>query len=165
MAAKAQRNHLCVLMDELVAHEPAVHYPPGDVRGPKDARTFTLTEDEMMAALHAPGGITADCSEMVTELCHMAGLADPNGVNYRYAGYTGSMLAHLTHYTNPANARPGALVVFGPGTGHHVCMVRKSGKNPLLFSHGSERGPFYISLSEEAKFQPAPVTFLSIAKL
>ncbi len=106
-----------------------------------------------------------DCSESVTLLCRLADLDDPNGLNYNGQGLTGTLLGHLRHYSNPRAANIGALVVFGPGTGHHVCMVRRPGVNPLLFSHGQERGPFFISLSEEAKYQPKPVTFLSIAGL
>jgi hypothetical protein len=152
-------------MDILVQNEPAVHYPAGDQRGGRDRATFAETEMQLLLALKSPAGVMADCSEMVTELCHMAGLQDPNGLGYRYAGYTGTMLEHLPHYTKAKAANVGALVVFGPGTGHHVCMVRKPGANPLLFSHGQERGPMFISLSQEAKYQPAPTTFLSIAHL
>lgn len=162
MATAAQRKHLCALMDHLVQDEPLVHYPPGDRR----TRTIhqIATEKQMLAELHA-GRLTIDCSQSVTMLCHVAGLKDPNGNAYRDDGYTGTLLEHLRHYSNPASAMPGALVVFGGGTGHHVCMVRKAGKNPLLFSHGQERGPFMISLSEEAKYQPKPITFLSVAPL
>ena len=53
----------------------------------------------------------ADCSEMVTELLRWVGCADPNGLNFRYAGYTGTMLDHLPHYTEPRNALTGALAV------------------------------------------------------
>lgn len=152
----------------LIAHEPQVHYPPHDVRGPADRRTFTLTEQQLELVLRGGGGITADCSELATEVSRMAGLADPNGLGYRYAGYTGTMLSHLPHYTDPKAANIGALVVFGPGTGDHVCQVIEADHehgNPLLGSHGGERGPLEIRLHDEAAFHRPPVTLLSIAHL
>jgi hypothetical protein len=44
-------------------------------------------------------------------------------------------------------------------------MVRRPGADPLLFSHGQERGPFLIPLSVEKRYHVAPYTFLSIAHL
>src|SRR5437868_14540651 len=110
-------------MTRLARYAPQVHYPPHDIRGPADARTFALSEQDLEHVLSAGGGVTMDCSEAVTELCRWAGLRDPNGLGYRYAGYTGTLLAHLPHYSDPAAAYPGALVVYGPGTGEHVSMV------------------------------------------
>jgi hypothetical protein len=103
MATAAQRIHLHALMELLMAHEPRVHYPPHDVRTAADLATFKLTEQQLDRLLATGGSIQADCSEMVTELCRWAGLADPNGLNYRYAGYTGTMLATLPHYDNPGS--------------------------------------------------------------
>ena len=111
---------------------------------------------------------------MVTMICHIAGLKDPNGDRYRSDGFTGTLLAYAAKrdaiYTNPKGAGIGAIVIFGPGTGEHACLVRRpdhraTNPNPLLYSHGQERGPIFISLSAERQFQPAPVTFLSIANL
>lgn len=119
----------------------------------------------LQQALQSPRGVTMDCSEGVTLLCHIAGLDDPNGFDYDGHGFTGTLLHHLPHYADARNAKIGALVVFGPGSGDHVCMVRQPGANPLLWSHGQESGPIYISLREEARYQRPPITFLSIAKL
>lgn len=161
MVSEAQRRHLGRLMDLLVGHEPQVHY--AQVR---PMQTRHITEHELLATISH--GITMDCSESVTLLCRLAGIGDPNGKHFDGSGYTGTLLQHLPHYTDPRKAKVGALVVFGPGRHHdgdHVCMVRRPGPNPLLFSHGQERGPFYISLSEEKKYHPEPTTFLSIANL
>jgi len=38
-------------------------------------------------------------------------------------------------------------------------------RNPLLFSHGQERGPLAIRLHDEAEAHQPPATFLSIAAL
>jgi hypothetical protein len=160
VATDAQRSHLLSLMRFLLAHEPQVHY--AQIR---PMRTVTMPEVVMLASLRRGHGITMDCSEAVTCLCKWARLRDPNGRGYNGTGFTGTLLAHLPHYTNPRSARVGALVVFGPSTGHHVCMVMAPGDDPLLWSHGQERGPLRIRLSQERRFQPAGVTFLSIANL
>ena len=140
-------------MHELVKHEPQIHY--AQIR---PMRTIHLSKPVYP--------MTMDCSESVTCLCKWAGLKDPNGLHYNGSGYTGTLLDHLPHYFNPANAQTGALVVFGPGTGEHVCMVlTPDHRNPLLFSHGQEAGPILIRLHDEAQAHPPPVTFLSIASL
>jgi hypothetical protein len=153
VATTAQRHRLVVLMDDLIQHRGAIHYeqirPMRNVHLAKPVFPMTM-----------------DCSEAVTCLCKWAGLRDPNGLRFNGKGYTGTMLDHLPHYHNPANALAGALVVFGPGTGEHVAMVLEPDhRNPLLFSHGSERGPLAVHLHDEAQFHLPPITFLSIAAL
>lgn len=164
MATDAQRAHLLQLMHYLYEHRSQFLYPPHDVRGPADAATFRLTEQQLHHVLAAGGRITADCSEAVTELCRWTGLADPNGLGYRYAGYTGTMLVHLPHYDDPRKAYVGALVVYGPGTGDHVSMVMQRGADPLLWSHG-RGGVDQWRLSFQRQFHRPPVRFLSIAHL
>jgi len=159
MTTQNQRNRMAEIMDLLVLDEPEVHYK--EIRPMPTCHIRSVPDLRKQLA----NGITMDCSESVTLICRLAGLQDPNGYGYNCRGYTGTLLKNLKHYSNPALAKIGALVVFGPGTGEHVCMVRHPGKNPTLFSHGQERGPFYISLSEERKFHKAPVTFLNIATL
>src|SRR5205807_987286 len=82
-----------------------------------------------------------------------SGLHDPNGpkFNYNGFGYTGTLLdGPCPHYFEPGRAKVGALVVFGPGTGEHAAMVLEPDpRNPLLFSHGGERGPLAIRLHDE----------------
>jgi hypothetical protein len=148
----------------LLAHEPQVHYPAHDRRDGADLASFRLTAHQLQALLARGGGIQADCSELVTELCRWAGLADPNGLAYARAGYTGTMLDHLPP-CDPLAADVGDLVVLGPGTGDHVCMVLEHGDDPLLFSHGQEAGPLAVSLSREAAAHRPPVRFLSVASL
>lgn len=148
-------------MDWLVANEPLIGYVQ---HRPMQTRRWLETP----LAQHFASGkqIDMDCSESVTMLCRMAGLADPNGTEYDGTGFTGTMLKHLSHYTNPAGAETGALVVFGPGTGDHVCMVRRPHRtNPQLFSHGQEAGPVFTTLAAERRAHRPPVTFLSVAKL
>jgi hypothetical protein len=154
------------LMDFFYAHRGHILYPPQDVRTSHDAIDFRMTEQEMEHLLTSGGWWQADCSEMVTEVCRMAGLRDPNGLHYRYAGYTGTMLAHLGahEYTDPKLAGVGALVVFGPGTGQHVSMVYEVGADPLLQSHG-RRGMDRMRLSVERTWHQPPVRLLPIAAL
>jgi hypothetical protein len=154
-----QRVILSGVMDWLVAESRHVHYQE---RRPM----FTWPLDslaELRQALATPAGITMDCSESCTLIYRVCGLATPwahDGV-----GFTGTMLRTLTHYHDARRANIGALVVFGPGDGEHVCMVRKPGANPILFSHGSEAGPIYVRLSVEAAAHTPPVTLLDVSHL
>ena len=165
MATKAERLHMRDLMTRLLDYEPQVRYPRGDIRGAKDAETFRLTETQLRARLKAGGEIMFDCSQAVTQLCKWAGLDDPNGLKYRWPGYTGTLLAHLTHYAKASAAGIGAIVVYGPGTGDHASMVYEPGTDPLLWSHGFDGGPQLVRLSRQRSYHRAPVTFCSIAKL
>lgn len=165
MSLDVHRQALHALMALCIGHAPQCDYPTGDVRGPLDALTWDMDEATFTTALRSGEHVMFDCSQSVTQLCRYAGLADPNGLRYDHAGYTGTMLAHLPHYSDPAKAQVGALVVFGPGTGEHVCMVLEPGPDPLLFSHGSPRWCGPIRLSAERQYHKPPVTLLSIAGL
>lgn len=144
------------MMGYLLAHKAAVHYPPNDVRTHRASET--QTETELRAAIVA-GSFEYDCSQTVEILCVCAGLHWPRPM---VNGYTGTMLAGLPHYTNPANAGLGALCVVGPGKGSHVWMVASPGHDPLLWGNGSEGGPDELRYSLESR---RPRTFLSIAHL
>lgn len=160
MATDAERRQLKAEMDFLLEHEELVHY--AEIR---PMRTVHRSWDAVKAKLRDGLGITMDCSEAVTCLCDWAGLRDPNGLNYNGHGYTGTLLHNLPHYHDPLHARVGALVVFGPNGGDHVCMVYSRGVDPLLWSHGYEGGPILVRLSAERRIHRPPVTFLSIADL
>lgn len=161
----AGRKRLYDLAELLIAHRMQLDYPYHDVRGARDAATWKLTTKQMRQRLAAGGHLCFDCSQSVTQLYRWAKLKDPNGLAYQHVGYTGTMLAHLSHYINARIAKPGALVVFGPGTGDHVCMVLEQGADPLLFSHGSTHGAGPIRLSVERQYHRSPVTFLNVSKL
>jgi cell wall-associated NlpC family hydrolase len=103
--------------------------------------------------------LTTDCSGFVTLCYFLAGAPDPNGLHYSGAGYTGTLLGHLTHVT-AAKAREGDLVVWGVYPGRHCAVVLEEGDDPLLASHGSERGPIAIRYSDECRVQPPKVTWL-----
>jgi hypothetical protein len=160
MATDAQRLHLLALMKLTLAHEPQIHYSQVRPIGPE-----RLTEAQLVTLFAHGHSIAFDCSGGVTCLCKWAGLRDPNGLHYDGYGYTGTLLHHLPHYSDPAKARLGALVVFGPGTGDHVAMVMARGADPMLWSHGSEGGPRRVRFSVERAVHRRPATFLSIAAL
>jgi len=148
-------------MDYCVAHRGQIHYPPGDIR---TERVGTINDwTDIHARIMRPGGWEVDCSQFCEALLRAAGFHLP----FR-DGFTGSFLEYLPHYTDGRAAYVGAVVVFGPGTGHHMAMVHtrdtKTG-NPLLCSQGSEPDPRLIPLSWEQAGQPYPHTFCSIAKL
>lgn len=145
-------------MHYLIAENPRVHYPY------KDKRTMTInwiaTVEQLEQAI-AKGNFTIDCSQAVTLIAHVSGAKDPNGGNWRSDGYTGTLVKGCQPITR-AQAKPGDLRVFGPGTGHHVCMVMQPGGDPLLFSHGQEHDPIAILESVEARYQPSGGTFLRL---
>jgi hypothetical protein len=92
-------------------------------------------------------------------LCYfLAGAPDPNGLDYDGQGWTGTLLSHLdpTVYL-----RPGDIVVWGAYPGHHCALVLEAGDDPLMCSHGRERGPLAIRYSDECLLQPPIVAWLT----
>ncbi len=157
----AQRVELKALMDYCLAHRGAIHYPPNDIRSERVGSIKSWTD--IHARIMRPGGWEIDCSQMDEALLRAVGAKLP----FR-DGFTGSFLDHLPHYTDGRAAYVGAVVVFGPGSGHHMAMVYERDPkhgNPLLFSHGQESDPRLIRLATEQAFQPHPATFCSVAKL
>jgi cell wall-associated NlpC family hydrolase len=104
--------------------------------------------------------LTTDCSGFATLCYFLAGAEDPNGLNYIGQGYTGTLLRHMRHVGRAA-AQRGDLVVWGRYPGRHVAVVLEAGEDPLLCSHGQEKGPLEIRFSEEGSAQPPPATWLS----
>jgi cell wall-associated NlpC family hydrolase len=123
-----------------IANEPRIHY--GEVRPVPLARRLPLT---------------TDCSGFVTICFFLAGAPDPNGLGYSGQGYTGTLLEHLV---STGELKTGDLVVWGAYPGRHCAIVLEPGEDPLLASHGQERGPVAIRYSDECALQPARVTWL-----
>lgn len=116
-----------------INHNAEIHYTEGPTR-----------DDYLHGARgHLP--ISTDCSGFVTYCYWASGLPDPSGLGYRYLGYTGTLLANAYKHgrvlTNLALARPGDLIVIGPGTGWHVTICIEAGADPIVATHGSEPGP------------------------
>jgi cell wall-associated NlpC family hydrolase len=125
-----------------IAHEPRIHY--GEVRPVPLGRTLPLT---------------TDCSGFVTVCYYLAGAPDPNGLGYSGQGWTGTLLEHLDEI-EAGSARRGDVVVWGAYPGRHCAIVLEPGSDPLVASHGQERGPLAIRYSDECRFQPPCVTWL-----
>ena len=131
-----------------IARESQIHYLQSrPMEGVANARDLPLR---------------VDCSAFSTLCYAWAGAPDPNGLDFNGQGYTGTMLDHMTPVPLAA-AQPGDLVVWGKRPGHHVALVLENdGHDPLLCSHGQEKGPLEIRYSAECKFQPTPVKFLAL---
>lgn len=124
-----------------VKNEPSIHY--------RETRPMPLT---------AKLPLTTDCSGFVTLCYKLAGLPDPNGLNYNGTGYTGTLINKGKQVGHP---QVGDIVVYGGGTGHHTAVVVEAGADPLTVSHGWEGGPLYIRVSAERVSQPAGVRYFS----
>jgi cell wall-associated NlpC family hydrolase len=129
-----------------IQHEPSIHYqqlrPVDGLGRPRKLPLYT------------------DCSGFVTLCYKWAGATvDPNGGNFTGA-YTGTMLQHCRHIALSA-VQPGDLVVWGAYPGHHVALVLEPGADPLLCSHGQEKGPIAIPFSVESRYQPTPAAWLA----
>lgn len=144
------RVRIALFARQGIFNESLIHY------------TMTAQRDDWLASkpTKLPLPLWTDCSGFATLCYYLAGAPDPNGLNYKAVGYTGTMLTHGVR-TSQRDAKPGDLVVFGPGTGHHVCIVLQAGDDPLLCSHGQEAGPLRIFYSEEQAHQPLPATWLT----
>jgi hypothetical protein len=156
---EAQVRARCAeLAQLLIANEPKIHYPL------HDKRTMTIHQIDTMPKLHTvmdPGKLSLDCSQTVTLVAHLAGAKDPNGADFTADGFTGTLVGHCA-VIPLEQVKPGDLVVYGPGTGEHVCMVIEPGLDPLLLSHGQDKGPIAIRQSVEAKFHASPVRALRL---
>jgi hypothetical protein len=130
-----------------IAHEAQIHY--------KQSRPIDGIHQPHKLPLHT------DCSGFSTLCYAWAGAPDPNGSAFSGQGFTGTMLQSCRHIARSA-VQPGDLVVWGAYPGHHVALVLEAGADPLLCSHGQEKGPLAIAFSVESKFQPSPATWLSI---
>jgi hypothetical protein len=92
----------------------------------------------------------ADCSSFAT-WCLWNGLYVPfkvrdtvNGAAWK-AGYTGTMLNHGKEVKHLENVLRGDCVIYGGGVGKHTAIIVGVKNNrPMVISHGSEGGPYYV---------------------
>ena len=150
MVSNVQRARMMSIAQFLIDNHDHINY--AETRGPNDPMSLrggTLAEIEH--TFRIGGTISMDCSEAVTLICRLAGLRDPNGLGYDGYGYTGTLFDHLPHYTKVEDAHDGAIMIFGINPTVHAVMKMPSpdGRNPWLFSHGQQGGPFHIQLSDE----------------
>lgn len=122
-----QRDTIVAAARWALAHEPSIHY--------LQSRPFAP-----LAIARRVLPLWADCSATSTMLWRAAGLPDPNGRRYDGYGYTGTIRSHVPQI-KLSQARPGDLIVYGPGTGAHMVVVMQGGSDPIVWSHGQESGP------------------------
>lgn len=137
----------------LIANAHWVHYPVNDVRVREIIEITTMAELE--AAVRE--GLTIDCSQTVTLVCHVAGAGCPNGSyakNWAADGNTETLLEGCEHITK-TQTKAGDIRIYGPGGGHHAAQVLAKGTDPLLGSQGKETpDPHAIRDSQEVAVQP-----------
>lgn len=130
-------------------HAPKVHYTQGPKRWDGIAKRRNARTGEFPTH--------ADCSSFATwclwnGLRLSFGLPDlVNGVGWS-AGYTGTMLSHGKQVRHLGNVMRGDCVLYGSGfPGQHVTIVVGIvGGVPMVVSHGSESGPFYVKYNYRA---------------
>jgi hypothetical protein len=127
-----------------LANKAQVHYSQDAVKrwdGIKNHRNAALGQFP----------INADCSSFATwclwnGLLVRFGLGDiVNGAGWN-AGYTGTMLDHGMVVQHTSNTLRADCVLYGSGPpGEHVAIiVRHFDGVPMVISHGSEPGPYYL---------------------
>ena len=134
-----RRSALLKVFRWMIAQEPLIHYADGDGR---------------LKALTTPyvSPLRTDCSGSIKIACAWAEVPDPNGLGLHVPrGYTGTMLTYCSKIRRAA-AKPGDFLVLGDYPGVHACAVLEPGSDPLLFSHGSEKGPLAVRLSDELSY-------------
>lgn len=126
-------------------NEPNIHY------------TESATRDGWLVNNVTPGTVplATDCSGKVTVNHKWADAPDPNGLAYRYLGYTGTLLdtayKHGKVFEDVSKALAGDPIVIGPDTGWHAVTVVVPGEDPLVESLGDEAGPVVQRLSVDQR--------------
>jgi hypothetical protein len=124
-------------------HKEVVHYTQGPRRWEGIDKDFNARMGEFPKY--------ADCSAFAT-WCIWNGLLIPFGVRDTVnaaawkAGYTGTMLEHGKRVVHVTNALVADCVIYGPpgSDGEHTAIIVKPGRVPLVISHGSESGPYFL---------------------
>lgn len=124
-------------------HRSQVHYTQGALRWQGINKDFKAYRGQFPRY--------ADCSAFATwciwnGLDHYGVRDTVNGLNWK-AGYTGTMLEHGKRVVHLKNVLRGDCVLYGrPGTtgSHTAIIVGRSNGVPMVVSHGSEGGPYYL---------------------
>lgn len=125
----------------LLGHQAAVHYTQGPLRWEGITKRLLISRGQAISH--------GDCSSTATWLLWnglyvLFGVRDVvNGSDWRF-GFTGTMLAHGKAIRHESNIKVGDLAIYGHGApGEHVAVCLGGG---MVFSHGSEAGPFKAPL-------------------
>src|SRR5262245_32669359 len=123
-------------------HRGEVHYTQGSRRWDGINLDLKAYQDEYPKY--------ADCSSFATwciwnGLDHFGVRDTVNGLAWK-AGWTGTMLQHGKQVVHLENVLRGDCVIYGTGApGKHTAIIVgvRNGK-PMVISHGSEAGPYYL---------------------
>ncbi len=118
---------------------------------------------QRLSGLGRPGilPVVADCSASIEDIFNWSGAPNPNHFPYwLHQGYTGTLLSAGEHLTlwkkNGVRARveeikPADVLILGPGTGVHACLVVGLGNgDPVVFSMGHPGDPGIYRASQMA---------------
>jgi hypothetical protein len=134
-----RRSALLKVLRWMISQEPLIHYEDGEGRLEALATPYTSP-------------LRTDCSGSIKIACAWAAVPDPNGLGLGvHQGYTGTMLTYCRKIRR-STARPGDFLVIGDYPGVHACALLEPGADPLLFSHGCEKGPLAVPLSDELAY-------------
>lgn len=147
-AVRHHRNHVAALPKTLVEKHRAriVHHARWTALpnvSPQMHYTMDARRDDWLVN-DDPNRLPqwTDCSGHATQGPYVARSIDPNGLNYKWLGWTGTMLTFAAKagrvFTDVSKALPGDLIVIGAGPGDHVVTVVEAGPDPLVASHGGE---------------------------
>lgn len=126
---------------------------------------------ELLAALK--NRVAMDCSESVTLIAHIAGWRDPSALGFDGYGDTQTILDNksLKHFTDPKEANACSLVIFDadkPLNEQHIAIVHTADKvngNPLLFSHGTQGDPSFITFENLQHAFTGKTVFVAVSAL
>ena len=143
-----RRNSLLKNAQWGIRWEPRIHY------------TMELDRDDWLNEAPFTLPVWTDCSGFVTLCYKWAKLPDPNGLGYKWLGYTGTLLDHC-HPIEHKDVKIGDLIVYGPETGEHVTMAMGlTHEGIVVVSHGWEGGPRQEMNIIEINAHDPPVRYL-----
>lgn len=147
-----RKAHLLSAAQILYNRRGIVHYTQGP------ARMWIVRHRLVLAQLELMSQDWEDCSSSVTGLRSVAGLSDPNGMDFDGFGFTGTMAEH-GESVPIASATVGDCYLYGTFPYYHVTM--NVGPN-RCFSHGSEAGPsletpFFASIGNCRRYPGLPL--------
>lgn len=96
--------------------------------------------------------VVADCSLGVRDLCWFAEApVDPMRLDWAPYGNSQTLWQHCQHLDSPAELLVGDFVTFGLDGDEHAAMVKRRGKDPLLWSDGHQGAPNFYLLSQDGR--------------
>lgn len=135
----------------VVAHGAALLLSrPGDVHYSEGGNRWSgIAQRKLIAQPSRVFPFYGDCSSTATwllwnGLSHQFGRPDDVNGEHWNGGYTGTMAGHGKLVHHDADIKLGDLVLYGPPpTFEHVAVALGGG---MVFSHGSEAGPFKLPI-------------------